>query len=71
MIVFNMYTKKNYRVDTNGCNSNAKCKQEKMIVVNMYTQNIMSTLTVAVATLSVNTENESCKYKYNKLSCRH
>ena len=52
-MVENVYTKF-YSVDTSGCSSNALCKQARMMVA-MYTpRSIVSTLTVAVATLSVN-----------------
>ena len=53
-MVGNVYTTF-YSVDTNGCSSNAQCKQAKMMVDNAYTKfYIVSTLTVAVTTLSVN-----------------
>ena len=36
VMVGNVHTKI-YSVDTNGCSSNSKCKQAKMVVGNVYT----------------------------------
>ena len=36
-MIGNVYTK-SYSVDTNGCSSNAKCKQAEMMVGNLYTK---------------------------------
>ena len=54
MIAVNKYTE-NYRVDTNGCCSNALSKHFKMMVLLGLPNFIVSTLRVAVATVSVNT----------------
>ena len=54
VMVGNVYTKF-HSGDTNGCSCSAKCKQAKIVVGNIYTKfYIVSTLTVVVATLSVN-----------------